>query len=519
MARVVIDPVVRLEGHLRVEVEVKNGKVTDAWSSGTLFRGMEACLKGRAPEDAFYVAQRICGVCPVPHGMASTMATEEALGIKIPNNARLIRNLIQGAQDLHSHILWFYHLSALDYVDITSALKADPKKALALAAAAGTSAADFAAVKDRVAKLVASGQLGLFASGYWGHPAYKLPPELNLIAVAHYLEALEMQAEASRIVAAMGGKMPHFMSCPPGGTTFVPTDEKMGNIWSRIQKVRNFVMNTLLPDTLAIAPFYLDAAGYGAGHKNYLAWGVYEDKSFDPKKRLFPRGAIFGGKLKVEDPTPGDVMEFVDHAWYAPESGKKNPSEGVTQPKFDSYSTDGKYTWVKAPRLKGRPMEVGTLARVLVAYAAGDKTTVKIVNSVLAKLGVAGKPEVLLSVLGRIGSKTIESVIIADAMVGWLNELVAGLKGGDAKVHEPYEIKDGEGVGLWEAPRGALAHWIKIEGGKIANYQVVSPSTWNFGGRDDKNVRGPVEEALIGTPVADNDRPLEVLRVVHGFDP
>jgi [NiFe] hydrogenase large subunit len=516
VARVVIDPITRIEGHLRVEVEVDNGVVKDAWVSGGLYRGMETVLLGRAPSDAFYVAQRICGVCPISHGHASTMGSEAAMKIKIPNNARIIRNIIEGAESLHSHILWFYTLTALDYVDVVSALSANIADTYALAEAAGTSTADFGAIQKRLKGFVEGGQLSIFTNGYWGHPAMKLPPELNLIAVAHYLEALEMQAEAAQIIAVMGGKFPHFMTSLPGGTVWIPTEEKLDEIYFRWQKVRNWIANAMIPDTIAIAKQYLDATTYGKGCGNYLAWGVFDTADFDPKKRVLPRGALIGG-LTPSDPKPEAIKEYIDHSWYDSGDGL-NPSKGETKAKFDKYDTAAKYSWVKAPRLDDKPMEVGPLSRMLVAYVAGVEGVKTLIDSTLAALGVPGQPAVLLSLLGRVGARNLEAMYIADEMGKWILELVGAVKGGDSKFFSD-TTGEGEGAGLWEAPRGALGHWVGVKGGKISSYQVVTPSTWNMSPRDKNGVRGPLEEALVGAPIADPTKPLEALRIVHSFDP
>jgi hydrogenase large subunit len=518
VARAVIDPVTRIEGHLRVECEVENGIVKDAWVSGSLYRGMETVLQGRAPADAFYISQRICGVCPISHGHASTMASEVALGIQIPDGARLVRNIIEAGETLHSHILWFYTLTALDYVDVVSALSANIADTYALAEKAGTSTADFGLVQKRIKTFVEGGQLSIFTNGYWGHPAMKLPAELNLIAVAHYLEALEMQAEAAQIIALMGGKFPHFMTSLPGGTAWMPTEEKMGGILFRWKRVRDWVANTMIPDTLAIAPFYIEAATYGKGVGNYLSWGVFDDASFDPKKRALPRGMIVGGKLEVVEPDVAKVKEYVEHSWYDSPSGL-NPKEGKTHAKFTSYDTNDKYSWVKAPRYDDMPMEVGPLSRMLVGYLDGIPQIKELIDTTLSALGVAGKPEVLLSLLGRIAARNLETLYVADNMGLWINELVAAVKGGEAKFFTESTATDGDGAGLWEAPRGALGHFISVKGGKIANYQAVTPSTWDLSPRDAKGVRGPLEEALVGAPILDVEKPLEALRIVHSFDP
>jgi len=521
VARAVIDPVTRIEGHLRVEVEVENGKVSDAWVSGGLYRGLETVLIDRQPTDAFYIAQRICGVCPISHGHASTMGSEAALGIKIPNNARIIRNIIEGAETLHSHILWFYTLTALDYVDVVSALSANIADTYALAAAAGTSTADFGAIQKRLKGFVENGQLSIFTNGYWGHSAMKLPAELNLIAVAHYLEALEMQAEAAQIIAVMGGKFPHFMTSLPGGTVWIPTEEKLDEIYFRWQNVRNWVANTMIPDTMAIAPFYLDAAGYGKGVGNYLSWGQFDAADFDPKKRTLPRGMLVGG-LNPSDPDPAKVKEYIDHAWYESANGL-NPADGETKAKFDAYSTDAKYSWVKAPRYDEMPMEVGPLSRMLVAYVGGNTAVKGLVDGALAGLSKAAGatlgPDVLLSLLGRVAARNLETMYVADEMGKWIGELVAAVKSGDSSYFVEATTDTGEGAGLWEAPRGALGHWVSVKGGKIDRYQVVTPSTWDCSPRDAKGVRGPMEEALVGTPIAEIEKPLEALRIVHSFDP
>lgn len=520
MARTVIDPITRIEGHQRIELEVENGKVVDAWSSGTLFRGMEAVLQGRKPADAFYVSQRICGVCPVSHGHASSMGTEAALGIKIPNNARIIRNLIEAAQYLHSHILWFYHLTALDYVDVVSALSANVADTYALAQQAGTTTADFGAVQQKLKGFVENGQLSIFTNGYWGSPAYKLPAELNLIAVAHYIEAIELQAVSSEITALMGGKMPHFMTSIPGGTCWVPTEDKLAAIKYRFVRVNEFITNTLVPDLLAIAPFYLDAATYGKGTGNLLAWGVFEDASMDPNKRYLPRGAVFGADItQIVEPKAEQVIEYVDHSWYEAADGSLNPQQGKTDPSYTDLDVTKQYSWAKAPRLDGKSTEVGPLSRMVVAYASGVAPVKAIIDSTLEAIGAAGKPEVLFSLLGRVAARVLEGKVVADWALEWVDELVESLKGGDSTFFEATDADAGEGVGLWEAPRGALGHWIAVDGGKIAGYQVVSPSTWNNCPRDKDDIRGPLEEALIGCPVLEPDKPLEPLRIVHSFDP
>ncbi len=524
MARTVVDPLTRIEGHLRVEVEVENGKVTDAWVSGTLWRGMELVLQDRHPEDAFWVSQRICGVCPISHSHASAQSTEQALGITIPNNARIIRNIIEGAQYLHSHILWFYTLTALDYVNPLNALKANIADTYALAEAAGTRVADFGAVQKRLAAFAENGQLSIFTGHYFDHPGYVLPPELDLIATAHYLEALEMQAVAAEIIAIMSGKFPHPMTSIPGGTAFVPTEQKLDDILFRLLAVKNFVDTALIPDTLAIAPFLLGAASFGGGCGNFLSWGVFEAADNDPYKRSLPRGFIESAKgLTVDKVGPEDVTEYVAHSWYDDKTTGLTPDKGKTEAKYEEYSVDGKYTWGKAARCKDLPAEVGPLSRMLVGYLSGVKPVVEIIDVALAALSKAAgatlPPTVLVSLLGRIAARNLETAVVAQWTVEWVNELIGAIKGGDSDYFVTARGSDGEGAGLWEAPRGSVGHWMSVKGGKIANYQVVAPTTWDIAPRDDKGVLGPMEQALVGTPVFDTERPLEILQVAHSFDP
>jgi len=526
VARTVVDPLTRIEGHLRVEVEVTNGKIADAWVAAPLFRGMEIIMKDRHPEDAFWVTQRICGVCPISHSHASAMATESALGIKIPNNARIIRNLIEAAQYIHSHILWFYTLTALDYVNPINALSADIGDTFALADEAGAALGmpvrpgDFGAVQARLKAFAENGQLSIFTGHYFDHPGYVLPPELDLIATTHYLQALEMQGVATQIIAIMSGKFPHPMTSIPGGTAFVPTESKLDDILFRFLQVKEFVDTALIPDTLIIAPYLLDAAGYGGGVGKFLSWGVFEGADFDPYKRALPRGYVDAAKgLKVEEVSADDVTEYVGHSWFEDGTTGLNPSKGKTEPKFSTYDTEGKYSWAKAASCKGAPAEAGPLSRMLVGYINGLPEVTSLIDLTLEKLGVAGKPEILVSLLGRIAARNLEAKVIADWAVTWCMELIEAIKSGDSSYFVTERASDGAGAGLWEAPRGALGHWIDVKGGKIDNYQIITPSTWDTSPRDDSGARGPMEEAFVGVPVADAERPLEVLRIAHSFDP
>jgi [NiFe] hydrogenase large subunit len=420
---------------------------------------------------------------------------------------RLVRNMVEGAQFLHSHILWFYHLAALDFVDVVAALKAQPKE---------QSLRD---VQARLKKFVGSGQLGPFANAYWGHPAYKLPPDLNLLAVAHYLEALDKQAQASHLSAIFGGRMPMTMTTPAGGSVHIPTVDDLANLKPRLLEIRDWVESVYIPDVLAVAPYYLDYAGVGKGPANFLAWGVFDDPSFDTKKRLLPSGFVVGGSLKAEEINEKAVTEDVTHGWY--KDGKAmHPSVGVTEPDYTEWNLEKKYSWAKAPRYDERPMEVGALARMVVAYAKGHSTAKTLIDQTLGKLGVAGKPQVLFSVVGRIAARALETKLIADAMVEWSDAMLENLKSGKKETFTQYQLPErAQGVGLWEAPRGALGHWNQIENARLANYQVITPTCWNISPRDGKGARGTIEEALIGTPVADPKRPLEILRVAHSFDP
>ncbi len=524
MARTVVDPLTRIEGHMRVEVEVTDGKVSDAWVSGTLWRGMELILQDRHPEDAFWVSQRICGVCPISHSHASAQSTEAALGITIPNNARIIRNLIEAAQFLHSHILWFYTLTALDYVNPINALSANIADTYALAEAAGTRINDFGAVQKRLAAFAENGQLSIFTGHYFDHPGYVLPPELDLIATAHYLEALEMQAVAAEIIAVMSGKFPHPMTSIPGGTAFVPTESKLDDILFRFLKVKDFIDTALVPDTLAIAPYILGAASFGGGCGNFLSWGVFEAEDRDPYKRSLQRGFIESAKgLTSVEVGPQDVTEYVGHSWYDDKTTGLTPDKGVTEAMYEEYSTEGKYSWGKAARLKGLPAEVGPLSRMLVAYVNGQPDVTAIIDVALGALSKAAgtelPPTVLVSLLGRVAARNLEAAVVAKWSIDWVNELVAAIAGGDSSYFVTERGSEGEGAGLWEAPRGSVGHWMSVKGGKIDNYQVVAPTTWDISPRDDAGILGPMEQALVGTPVIDPERPLEILQVAHSFDP
>ncbi|MBI4774836.1 MAG: nickel-dependent hydrogenase large subunit [Deltaproteobacteria bacterium] len=520
--RIVVDPITRIEGHLRIEVEVENGKVKNAWSSGTLFRGIEMILQGRDPRDAWLFTQRACGVCTYVHGLASVRCVDDALDIKIPNMARLLRNIMMGAQYLHDHPVHFYALSALDWVDVVNALEADPKKTADLAAAVstapGSGVKEFEAVKDRLKAFVASGQLGPFANAYWGHPAYKLPPEANLMAAKHYLDLLKMQVKAAQLHAIFGAKNPHIQSLTVGGVTCGAdlNADRVAHFMFLLKEIKSFIDNVYIPDILAVAGFYKDWGAIG-GTTNFLAYGEFPQTDVEPDSLFLPRGVIFNRDIaSVGAVDPGKIMEHVRHSWYEG-NGTLHPSKGETKPKYTKMDVDDRYSWLKAPRYDGKACEVGPLARLLVAYGSGHPQAKATVDSVLQTLDIPATA--LFSTLGRTAARAINTKLIADAMVDWTNELIDLIKKGDTKTYQSYAWKDGMGMGLNDVPRGALGHWVDIKDKKIKNYQMVVPSTWNLGPRCAKDILGPVEEALIGTPIADPKKPLEILRTVHSFDP
>ena len=545
--RLAIDPITRIEGHLRIEVQIEDGHVVDAWSAGMMFRGIELILPGRDPREAWIYTQRICGVCTDVHAISSIRAVEHALGIEIPDNARLVRNLIHAAQFVQDHVIHFYHLHALDWVDIVSALSADPAATSALAQSISpwpnNSAAYFQTVRDRLTAFVNSGQLGLFANGYWGHPEYKLPPEGNLLAVAHYLEALEWQREFIKLHALLGGKNPHPQSYLVGGVS-LPVDaghthainpQRIAHLRALVDGALAFVEQVYLPDLLLVASFYPEWAALGTGVGDYLAYGDFPEDNSGASSFLLPRGVVLDRNL-AGPPQPLDqdqIREYVTHSWYTYPEGDataRHPSNGATnwqytgpQPPFDLLDTDAKYSWLKSPRYDNRSMEVGPLARLAVAYAAGHPRVRQLTDQVLAHLGL-GAPA-LFSTLGRIAARGIETLVIAERLDPWIDALEANMNAGVLDVHngtlwDPVTWPaQAAGWGLCEAPRGALGHWVSIENRAIANYQCVVPSTWNGSPRDALGQRGAWEEALIGTPVADPVRPVEVLRTIHSFDP
>ncbi len=544
MTHIVVDPVTRIEGHLRVEAQVDDGVVTDAWSSSTMFRGIETILKGRDPRDAWVFTQRICGVCTTVHAIASIRAVEDAIGAKPPPNALLLRNLIAASQQLQDHVIHFYHLHALDWVDIVSALGADAKKTSQLQESISTwpnsSESYFQGVKKRLRDFVEAGQLGPFANAYWGHSAYRLPPEANLLATAHYLEALDWQREVIKIHAILGGKNPHLQSFLVGGmaTPVDPDQQASLNIHtiaalrSHIAKARDFIDRVYIPDVLAVAGFYKDWAAIGGGTGNFMVADDYHDG--DGQNPFFRGGIIRNKDLgELGHFNAGAITELITNSWYSYPSGDDaalHPSEGHTTPRYtgpkppyERLDLDGKYSWLKSPRYNGEPMEVGPLARMLVSYTHGHKEVKAAVGGVLGALGVG--PEALFSTLGRIAARAVETKVLADKIEHWVDELQNNMGRGELEIADNSKWdpsswpRECHGTGLHEAPRGTLGHWVHIKDGVIENYQCVVPSTWNAGPRDAAGGRGPYEASLIGTPVADPKKPVELLRTIHSFDP
>ncbi len=526
MVRTAIDPVTRIEGHLRVEMEVKDGVVTDAWSSGGCFRGMELVVENRTPADAAHIVQRICGVCPVSHSHAASIAGEKALGITIPNNARIIRNLIEGAQFLHSHILWLYNLAGLDYVNPLNALTANIGATKEVATAFGTSTnTDFKTLAERLQKFADNGQLSIF-SGNWfdadGGKAFKCTPEQDLLLTSHYLEALTYQSKASEIAALLGGKMPHVMTITPGGTPFVPTEEKLDDLLYLVRELRAWVDSTLIPDTLILASVYPEALEFGKGPGRYIAWGVFEgdkwpyaDYKEQMKNRYLPSG-VLDEKLNLTEPDESKITEYVGRSWYKGKETYTSPYF-TTEPEFTKYDTSDRYSWVKRPEYGGKSMEASSLARVLAAYKRGVPFIKENVDAFLEKTGLTIAQ--CQSTLGRTAVRQIETVYIAKLMEDWTLELIEAVKGGDSKYFVEPTNASGSGTGFWEAPRGALYHSEKVTNGKIDGYQIIIPSTWNLAPRGKDGSLGPLEEALVGCPVETIDKPINCLRTVHSFDP
>ena len=522
---VVVDPLTRIEGHLRIEVEVENGKIKDARSCGTLFRGLENILKGRDPRDAQHITQRTCGVCTYTHALCSTRALEDAMKVNLPANATYIRNLVLGAQFLHDHLVHFYHLHALDFVDVTSALQADPAKAAQLASSISPRPAkteDFKAVQDKLKAFVASGQLGPFTNAYFlgGHEAYYLTPEENLVATAHYLEALRVQVKTARAMAAFGAKNPHPQFLVAGGVTCYEslTPARIKEYTDLYKETRDFVEQVYIPDLLMVASKYKDWAEFG-GTRNFMTFGEFPapggERQLD--SRWLKPGIIYKRDLSsVKKFEPEKIAEHVRHSWFEGDKALP-PYDGVTEPHFTKMGDTDRYSWLKAPRYDGKVVETGPLAQVLVSYAQGHEAIKPLVDHVLKALNV--KADALYSTLGRTAARGIETLAIAKQIDAWLKSYQDNIVKDQQIVEDLVVPQEARGVGFVNAPRGGLSHWLRIEGGKIGNFQLVVPTTWNLGPRDAKDALGPAEQALIGTPVADPKRPVEILRTIHSFDP
>jgi len=542
--RISIDPITRIEGHLRIDCEIENGVVTNAWSSGTMWRGMENIVKGSDPRDAWMIMQRICGVCTTVHAIISVRAVEDALGAKVPVNAQYIRNMILSAHSMHDHIVHFYQLSAMDWVDITAALNADPDKAAEMLKGVSTwglnSANEFRNVQNKIKSLVESGQLGIFANGYFGHPAMKLPPEVNLIAVAHYLQALECQRDCNRIVALLGGKTPHIQNLAIGGVAnpinldsqSVLNLERLMFVKSCIDRLNDFVTQVYRVDAAIIAAYYPEWLNLGKTSGNYLSVPEYPIDG-DNSKFALTGGYIENFDISTFRSITQQKDEFVvkgikesgKHAWYEDDEPLE-PWAGLTRPKYTGWQDEGKYSWVKAPSFYGKVVEVGPLAYLMCNLANENKDTLHHFNHIKGlyeKLsGNTLSVDHLHSTLGRIIARTVHCCVLNNILEQQWKLLVDNIGTGDTVAYLKTDIpQTGEfkGVGFGEVPRGMLSHWVVVKNGKIENYQAVVPSTWNAGPRNQNNEMGPYELSIIGTPVADPTKPLEVVRTIHSFDP
>lgn len=527
MARSTVDPITRIEGHLSIEMEVEDGKVTQAWASGNLYRGLEHALEGRTPYDAALISQRICGVCPVSHVHASCLAAEDAYGIQIPDGARLVRNLAEGAQILHSTILWFYNLTGLDYINPLNALSANPADAYDVCNQYGTSAADFGALAERLQAFADNGQLSIF-SGNWfdakdpdGSPAFRFDPAEDLVGTAHYFEGLEKQAVASQICAIIGGKMPHIMTSIPGGTSFVPTAEKLDEIIYRIDELKTWIESTMIPDAYMILAKYPNLVDMGRGPGRFISFGVLDAASRELNDRYLPAGMSVlreDGSLGIDYVDVSRITEDVTHAYYANHL-PQNPIEGTTSPQWpaDGKNFANKYSWCKAPRYDGKTYEAGGIARMVAAYQRGVQPVGLLMDSALARTGISWAQ--LDGVAGRLLTRVLEASYVAGKMAEDAQELVDLMAAGEAEYYTPATNTTGEGVGLWEAPRGALLHTERVEGDVISHYQEIIPSTWNLSPADGQGNPGPLEEMLLGTDVTDLEKPLDAVRIVHSVDP
>jgi hydrogenase large subunit len=547
--RIVVDPITRIEGHLRIEAEIEGGVIKDAFSSGTMVRGIETILQGRNPRDVWAFVGRVCGVCTSTHSLTSVRAVENALGVSIPANAELVRNLMSAALYIQDHVVHFYHLHALDWVDVVSALSADPSAASAAAQQLSSwpksSVGYFRELKAKLEKFVASGQLAIFANGYWGHPAYKLSPEQNLVAVAHYLEALDWQKEMVKVHTIFGGKNPHPNYLVGGVPCSINPNEanainaeRLAFVRTLFEQGRDFVNQVYIPDLLMVGGVYASEwTKIGAGCLNYLSYGDFPTAGYNkPAGFKLPRGVILGRDLSkvypVDAASPDEIKEYITHSWYKYSGGEDaglHPFAGETEfnytgprPPYESLDVTGKYSWVKTPRWKDLPMEVGPLARMIVAYASGAPDQTNIINDTLEALKLPATA--LLSTLGRTAARGLETKLICDWALQFYDALVANIPHDTRMVNQVAWDNSkwpahAQGVGLTEAPRGALAHFIVSEKDRVKNYQMVVPTTWNASPRDKAGQLSAYEAALVGTPVADPAIPLEIQRTIHSFDP
>lgn len=537
--RIVVDPITRIEGHLRIEASLNDqGQISQAYSSGTAFRGIELIMRGRDPRDLGIFTQRICGVCTYQHYERGTEAVERAYGVRIPPNARLVRNLLWSAQVLHDHVVHFYQLHGVDWFDIVSALSASPAKAVQVAKQYhanpyNASESHYGLVAQRLTRFAQSGQLGPFAGAYWGHPAYKLSPEENLIMASHYLDALAVQRVMSQMEAIFGAKTPHPQSLIVGGVTSVRdalSAERIGQYIFMLKQAQDFIDRAYLPDLVMMGTRYKDEAlrGDGAGLKNYMSFGglPLDEEIWENQRFFFPKGLVLNRDLsRVLPIDPQKIAEEVAHSWYTYEGDQAalHPFEGQTNPSYAGLEADGKlkvegkYSWLKSPRYDGLPVEVGPLARLIVAYADGNEPIRKLMDGYTARIGVPFN--FWYSTLGRTVARGLETKLLADYLPTLVNDLVANVSKGDERFFTAHTPKDGDGFSMSEVPRGALSHWVRIKNGRIENFQAVVPSTWNASPKDSKGQIGAYEAALIGQKLADPQKPLEILRTIHSFDP
>lgn len=515
MSRITIDPITRIEGHLSVSADVSDNVVTAAYMTGTLFRGIETILKNRLPEDAWLITQRVCGVCTYVHGLASVRAVEQAYGAVIPANARVLRNLLMGSQYIHDHLVHFYHLLLPDFVDFASAATADAAATATLATSVSPGAPyiDFAAAKQKLQTFLGSGQTGIFSGGYWGHPAYILTPEENLLFATHYLHVLREQVKAARMQAVFGGKNPHVQSLRVGGCTCFDelTADNIAIFRSLLVEMDSLVSTLYLPDATYLCTRYKSLSS-GGGFGNYLCYGEFPQNA-DESQRLFPRGIIRNNNPGIIEPVDvAQITENISRSWYSG-AGSQLPESGVTNPAYTTIDTTARYSWLKAPRYNNEPLESGPLARMLLSVASGNSAATTLINTFLTKASLGMSD--LHSTIGRIICRALETRMVSDAMNTWLNELAPG----SVTYSAPVILDNCQGFALNEAPRGALGHWVSVTNKTISNYQMVVPSTWNLSPRCGADKPGPLEAALVGTPVSDLNRPIELLRVVHSYDP